>query len=131
MNLNILVVDDHDLTILMQKKIWEKHFNIKIDSAKSAREVFALITRKKYDLLISDLIMPGITGKEMVYEIRKSGFKMPIIMLSSENNINHVRECISAGANDYILKPLDKLLYFKKINKFVDLSEFPTDLEID
>lgn len=131
MDLNILIVDDHDLTLLMQNKIWQKHYDIKPDTAKSAREVFEMLKYKKYDIIVSDLIMPGISGKQMVLELRKQGHKMPIVMLSAENNINSVKECISAGANDYILKPLDKKLYFKKISKFVNLSDIPTDLDLE
>ena len=69
--------------------------------------------------------MPGMRGDELVSAIRKipKYSVIPIIILSAENTVGSVKSCLTAGANDYIVKPLDDVKYFEKIKKFINLDE--------
>ncbi len=117
----VLIVDDRDIILLTQEKLWKSKYNIKPDTAKSADEALRKIKNNSYDIIILDVLMPGMSGKELVQKLRRVKFNTPIIMLSGEDNVNTVKECLGAGANDYILKPINEEVYFQKIQKQINI----------
>jgi FixJ family two-component response regulator len=59
------------------------------------------------DCLILDLQMPGLSGTEVQRSLRAAGAKFPIIIITAHDSPSLREECISAGANEYLCKPLD------------------------
>src|SRR5215468_2643453 len=71
-----------------------------------------LLRSEKFDLIFSDVVMPGKSGLEFLEEIRNSGVKAPVILISGQANIEMAVRATKLGALDFLEKPLstDKLL---------------------
>jgi diguanylate cyclase (GGDEF)-like protein/PAS domain S-box-containing protein len=73
----------------------------------SAEEALALVQAEEFNLVLSDIMMGGITGLEMVPQVLKLSPDTVVIMISGEQNIESAIEALRAGAFDYITKPFD------------------------
>ncbi len=79
----------------------------KVIEASDGLEGYNLLKSKKIDCVLSDIIMPKLTGLEMLDKIIKDGIETPIIMISGHGSIDDAVEAVKKGAFDYISKPLD------------------------
>lgn len=73
----------------------------------SAEEALAVVGREEFDLVLSDIMMGGITGLEMVPQVLAQAPDTVVIMISGEQNIESAIQALRAGAFDYITKPFD------------------------
>ena len=84
-----------------------------IDMAISGQEALAVMRLKSYDIVMTDLNMPNMTGMELVEVMNKDEVlnRIPVLVLTAENEKNRVLELVKAGVSGYILKPytLDSL----------------------
>ncbi len=115
----ILIVDDDVRNIFAMTSILERH-GVEIHSAENGTEAIAsLQERPDIDMVLMDIMMPGIDGYDTMREIRKERrFKsLPIIALTAKAMKGDREKCIDAGASDYISKPVnpDKLLTMIKM----------------
>jgi len=75
--------------------------------ASESQEVLDLTYESHYELYLFDVNVPGISGFELLGELRQSGDRTPAIFMTSRNQIDDIREGFSRGADDYIKKPFD------------------------
>ena len=118
MNPRILVEDDSKV---MRKAIrrWLSTFGAyTITEASDGSQAIALFHPGEFDLVLTDWNMPGISGLDVVREIRSKDPKIPIIMFTSVAEEEHVIEAIQAGVSDYLLKPLNPDALQKKLVKY-------------
>jgi len=102
----ILVVDDEEDLLITFKEILEEEgykVDIESDPVKAVEEV----KNNDYDLIISDLKMPGLAGNEFLKEIRKYNNFVSFIILTAYGTVDTAVECMKNGAYDYISKPVD------------------------
>lgn len=102
---NILLIDDEvDLreTLVEQLVPYEEFV---IHSGGSAKEAIEGVQSKQIDLLIMDVGLPDMDGRDAVKQMRKDGFKAPIIMLTGHDSEGDTILGLEAGANDYVTKP--------------------------
>ena len=98
----ILIVEDNIDIHNLIKEILEKE-NYKILDAYSGTEALLLIEKEKIDLILLDLMLPGINGEEIIKQIKE----IPIIVISAINsNVDKINTLLD-GANDYITKPFN------------------------
>lgn len=111
--LNVLIVDDVPLNILLIKKMLSQ-YTFEIRTANGGQAALDAIKTKKPDLLLLDLMMPGIDGFEVIRRLRAddSTKDIPIIILSALNSEQDISKGFQLGANDFINKPIimEKLL---------------------
>jgi DNA-binding response OmpR family regulator len=101
----ILVVDDDDVlrdSLVEQLSLYEE-FDLAEDST-AARGV-ARARNEPLDLVIMDVGLPDMDGREAVKLLRKGGFKAPVIMLTGQDSESDTILGLEAGANDYVTKP--------------------------
>jgi DNA-binding response OmpR family regulator len=100
----LLVDDDNDLreTLVEQLKLYEE---FAILQEASATKGIATARNTVVDLLIMDVGLPDIDGREAVKLLRKGGFRSPIIMLTGHDTDSDTILGLEAGANDYVTKP--------------------------
>ncbi len=98
----ILIVED-DINIHDIIKELLKKENYIVFSAYSGSEALLLLEKNKYDLILLDLMLPGINGEEIIKKVKE----IPIIVLSAKISSEDKVNCLLAGANDYITKPFD------------------------
>ncbi len=102
----ILIVDDERSIRNTIKDILEHEKHI-VDIAVDATEAFEKTKTKHYDLVITDIVMPNISGVVLLEKLKEEGFDSPIIIMSAHGNIEIAVDCIKKGAFDFLEKPID------------------------
>jgi DNA-binding response OmpR family regulator len=105
---HLLVVDDmQDNIDVLARRI--RNRGATVYEASSAAEALELLSVYQIDLILLDVMMPGVSGLEVVKKIRlkRSSAALPIIMVSARTDQAIMLECLEAGANDYVTKPVD------------------------
>ena len=110
---NVLAVDDIPLNLLLVQKMLSK-FNFKMRTATNGQMALDAVAAEKPDLILLDLMMPGIDGFEVIRRLRAdpATADIQIVILSALNSNEDVVKGFSVGANDFIMKPIimEKLL---------------------
>ncbi|MBR6306759.1 MAG: response regulator [Bacteroidales bacterium] len=110
---NVLAVDDIPLNLLLVQKMLSK-FNFKMRTASGGQQALDAVAQEKPDLILLDLMMPGIDGFEVIRRLRENPATedIQIVILSALNSNEDVVKGFNAGANDFIMKPIimEKLL---------------------
>ncbi len=100
----ILIVEDDDTIHKLIKELLEKEHYVTIN-AYSGTEALTIIENEDIDLILLDLMLPGINGEEIVKKVNKT---IPIIVISAKISSEDKVRVLLDGANDYITKPFDK-----------------------
>ena len=114
----ILIVDDSKTMVRINDNICKQVGIVDIDWAYNGLEALELIKVKKYDLILSDINMSSMNGFELVQSIRQSGNKVGIFMITTEGGRDEVVRALRMGANNYLVKPIDKEVLKSKIVDF-------------
>lgn len=126
----ILVVDDEATNRdLLSRRLAKRDYEP--ITAASAYEGLAILAEEEIDLVILDIMMPGMSGMEMLTVIRQtySSSQLPVIMATAKTDSEDVVEALKRGANDYILKPLDMPVAFARIEKALKERQTTVALE--
>lgn len=103
---HILVVeDDLDLNGLFCRTLQRNGYIA--HSASGAREALELLDQVHINLMISDVMMAGMDGFELVKALRESGFQFPILLVTAKGDIMDKQSGFLAGADDYMVKPIN------------------------
>ncbi|MCX8164499.1 MAG: response regulator transcription factor [Aquificaceae bacterium] len=78
-----------------------------VDWIEDSREFFDLLEVSTYDVIVLDLMMPHISGEELLRELRKRGNKTPVLVLTAKGRLEDKERCFSLGADDYLTKPFE------------------------
>jgi DNA-binding response OmpR family regulator/HPt (histidine-containing phosphotransfer) domain-containing protein len=101
----LLVDDDAALTEVLSKHLLDNNFVVDVVSDGEAGWTYG--STFEYDLFLLDLRMPKLNGLELCQRFREEEFTTPIILLTSEHNSQTKVQCLEAGADDYVVKPID------------------------
>ena len=101
---NILIVDDDVTFCLMLKKLFEKH-HYQATTVFSPEEVKRLVRQQFYDVVLTDLRMPGVSGMDLIQMIKAESPETQIIMMTGYADISTAIQSIKQGAFNYIPKP--------------------------
>lgn len=102
---SILIVEDDTSINALLKEALEKE-NYRCTQAFSGTEARMLLQMNSYSVVLLDLMLPGISGEEVLKEIRKKG-STPVIVLTARDTIDDKVEYLRSGADDYITKPFN------------------------
>ncbi len=108
---NILVVDD-EKNILRVVSMTLRDSGYGVDTAQSAEEALEKFRRNSYDLVVTDLKLPGKSGAELLAEIKAGQPDFPVIMITAHGTIENAVDAMKKGAFNYLTKPVnsDELL---------------------
>ncbi len=119
----ILLVDDEISNIELLQKILEQSKH-KVYSALNASKALNILSdnSKTIDLILLDLIMPGMNGMELLQKLKKdeNTNHIPAIMLSALDEIDTIVECINLGAEDFLVKPVNRVLLRARLNNALE-----------
>ena len=111
--LSVLAVDDIPLNLLLVTKMLSR-FNFRIRTASGGQEALDAVAAEKPDLILLDLMMPGIDGFEVIRRLRsdEATADIRIVILSALNSQDDIVKGFNTGADDFITKPIimEKLL---------------------
>ncbi len=117
----ILVVDDNasNRDLLARRLQRQGHTVLQAEDGERALDVIATET---LDLVLLDLMMPGISGYEVLTRLKADPLHrdLPVIMISALNELDSIVRCIEAGADDYLAKPFDPILLRARVGSSLD-----------
>jgi CheY-like chemotaxis protein len=89
--------------------------------ASDGRQAVELLRRRSFDLVLLDIVMPGMDGYEVLRFIRADPRRqaMPVLMVSGLDEVAHTVRCIEAGAEDFLPKPVDHVLLRARVNSLL------------
>lgn len=121
--MNILIIEDDRLTLnAVEKSI--KNLGHACRIVRSGEEAIELIPSEKFDLVVCDIMMPGLSGLSFVTVLRTVHLcSTPILMMSTLNHGPLLDAAFSAGANDFINKPFTEEEIAAKLMKFQGVHE--------
>lgn len=118
----ILLIEDEVKTVQSLKLGLEEN-GFDVDVAYDGQLGKQLALRNIYDLIVSDLIIPGINGLTLCKELRKEGFETPILMLTALNSTEEKIQGLEAGADDYLGKPFDFMEFMARVRALLRRSQ--------
>lgn len=104
--MKILVVEDDQRTASMVSEVLRSH-NYIVDTIAESQTALQLVRTFAYDLIILDIILPGLDGISLCRQLRSSGYQMPILLLTVKDSSTDKVMGLDAGADDYMVKPFD------------------------
>src|SRR3954464_6491234 len=104
--MKILLIEDELKTLAFIRKGLEENAH-NVDTASDGIAGKYLAMNNKYDLIISDVILPGLDGRALCRELRAAKIETPLLMLTALGGADHVVEGLDSGADDYLAKPFE------------------------
>jgi two-component system response regulator PilR (NtrC family) len=101
----LLIVEDEDTLCESLQRVFMRE-GYEVDIAGSAESAFTLLETKSYDLIITDIILPGVSGIELLAKYKKQNPMQKVIVITAYASLVTAVEAIKAGACDFIIKPL-------------------------
>jgi len=116
MSKRILLVDD-SLTVLTFERMMLAGEGFELETASSGSEALQKVEAKPSDLVLLDIMLPGIDGVETCRQLKENPTTrhIPVIMVTTKGESANVERAFAAGCDDYLTKPLDKLELITKV----------------
>ena len=118
--INVLVVEDNEINWEVISTLLDLH-GISSERAENGKVAVDLVSNKdnenRYDLIFMDIQMPVMNGLDATREIRKLGNNIPIIAMTADAFSENITECLNAGMNGHIAKPIDINIVLNEIKK--------------
>lgn len=120
----ILIVDDEPVNL----QVLQNHLSLEgysVTKANSGNQAIKILKAKeKFDLIILDIMMPGMSGYEVCQKLRKlyAPSDLPVVMLTAKDRVNDLVEGFNVGANDYLTKPFSKDELLSRIRTHLRLN---------
>ncbi len=115
----ILVVDDSAFIRMALKKILAEFKHMDIIEAASGEQAVAQVEKNKPDLILLDLVLPDISGDEVLDKIMKIDPGANVIMITAIGQKSIIDKCMKSGAKDYITKPFDNVDLLRRVKRVV------------
>ncbi len=107
-NSAILIIDDEESLRLTFQLFLQRQGYSPVHTAASFEEALTVIADNHFDLIISDIVLEGNSGIDLLRRIREMGVLCPVVMVTGYPNVETASEAVRLGAFDYISKPVDK-----------------------
>ena len=117
MKSKILVVEDEEALLLTLKEYLLLEYNV--FTAKTGRQAQKEIKEMGFKAAIIDLHLPDINGLKVIQSLREKSAKTAILVLTSDKTSEMVSRAIEFGADDYIVKPVDRATLLGRVNKAI------------
>ena len=135
----VYIVDDEPANVILLKRMLEGAGFRGVSSATDPRQALATCLEQPPDLLMLDLMMPHLSGYEIIEQLRAAwgdGERVPILVLTADSSREACRRALTLGANDFIGKPIDRLEMLLRArnlleNRLLDRQLRATNLELE
>lgn len=115
---NALIVDDSKLNLKVAENVL-KNFLVTTESVTSGLECLSCVNSKKYDIIFMDIMMPNMSGVEVLRKLRENGVNTPVIALTADAIEGQEEKYMSEGFDGYISKPINKEKLSYVLNKYL------------
>jgi CheY-like chemotaxis protein len=126
--IHILVVEDSRTQAEAARAILETA-GYRVDVAGDAQQAIELLSHSPFDLIISDIVMPGLSGYELCRRVKQDPHlaRVPVILLTSLSNPMDIIEGLEAGADNFVTKPYDADYLVGRINNLLETKRLRTE----
>ncbi|MBI4642063.1 MAG: response regulator [Candidatus Tectomicrobia bacterium] len=115
----ILVVDDEKtIRLVFQSTLYRAGYEVVV--AEDAREGLEALDRESFDVVVADIILPRMTGIDLLEQIRRKDPDLPVILITGEPNLETATEALRLGAYDYISKPINRQSLIHLVTRAVE-----------
>jgi CheY-like chemotaxis protein len=106
----MLVIDDEESTRLLLARMLSQSLNAEVQLAGTCEQALRYASTYVYDAILLDLLMPGIGGFGVLYDIRHNSpnAATPVILVTQVSEKDTLDRCLAAGANAYHIKPVER-----------------------
>jgi DNA-binding NtrC family response regulator len=125
----ILAVDDEPDMLSLIKMVIEGYSDHQVTTTNNPMEVAELLTKESFDLIITDLKMPGMDGMELLELAKKHDKDALILMVTAFGSLETAEEAVAKGAFDYISKPFRKETLLLAIDKAMRWREMALQIK--
>ncbi len=115
----VLIIDDEESITILLKEILERFFSMEVDVSLKGKEAWNKIKENDYSIIISDIMIPDMSGYEITMSMRKEGIETPVIFITG-TDINQLKNKMPKFRNtDLVEKPFEVKSLINKIRKYV------------
>ena len=102
--MRVLVVEDEPrMAALIRQGLVEEAYAV--DTVGRGDEVLSWVQSATYDIIVLDVMLPGMNGLEVCHQLRQTGYQMPVLMLTARDTLPDKVKGLDSGADDYLVKP--------------------------
>ncbi|GGN55684.1 ATP-binding response regulator [Oceanobacillus indicireducens] len=119
----ILLVDDDPVNLKILREMLDSAYDV--HTVTNGPEALRIVSEQDFDLVISDIMMPNISGYELTRKIRSlfSLSELPVLLLTARNNPEDIQAGFLSGANDYVAKPVVALEFNSRVEVLTRLKQ--------
>lgn len=125
----LLIVDDEPDMLKLLSMIIKEKTSYEVTTTNNPLEVLPLVRQGHYDLLITDLKMPGLDGSELLDALTSEGRDLPVIIITAYATLESAMETMGKGCFDFITKPFRKEQILLTIDKALKWSKLQKENE--
>jgi len=122
-SLPVLLVDDEAQFLLSANFTLSSAGINNVVECQDSRKVMQLISKQNFEAMVLDILMPYISGSELLPEIAQDFPDIPVIMITAVNEVETAVECMKNGAFDYIVKPVDDERLITIVKRAIEFRE--------
>ena len=119
----VLIVDDDRAILLNIRMALESGAVGNLTTCDDSREVMTILGRQEIDLLLLDLNMPHVSGKDLLPEIREQYPDLPVIIVTGSTEVGLAVDCMKLGVFDYLVKPIEKSKLLATVGRALEIRE--------
>jgi len=128
--MKVLCVDDDRGSLLLTRRVLERAFpDDEFYAAGSGEEAVKHLGSKAIDLVITDLVMPGLSGIDVLVEAKRERSETEVIMITAHSSVESAVIAMQKGARDYLAKPIHGELLVEKVGHLRELLHSRRELE--
>ncbi len=127
-NITTLYVEDDTVMANLFASHFGRYFK-KIDVANNGIEALKMMEKEKYDILMTDIVMPKMNGLELIARVKKIDKEQKVVLISSHDDSKYFIDAIHSGVNEYIVKPFEKEQVLKAASKIAKALQAQKDAE--
>ena len=124
----ILIIDDEKSMRITLSEFLRREGH-EIDNAPDAFTAFQMMDEKEFDIIVTDIIMPKITGIEILERIREKSQTIQILIMTGEPTVDTAVKAVQSGANDYLTKPINRDVFVSAIRHAERVKQLIDDKE--
>ena len=121
--LPVLLVDDEEQFLLSASFTLASAGINNLVECRDGRKVMGLLSGRRFEVVVLDILMPHISGSELLPEIVREHPDTPVIMVTAVDELETAVECMKSGAFDYLVKPVDEDRLVTSVRRAIDFRE--------
>jgi len=127
-SLPVLLIDDESKILFSYSLILKSVGLNNIITIEDSRKVIPLLEKQQVALIVLDLVMPHISGTELLSRIKNEFPHIPVIVMTATNEIEKAVDCMREGATDYLVKPVEENRFISSIQKALEMGSLQNEI---